>query len=157
MSIKVKYVLPIIGIMLGGMLYHGFTLLIEPHPIESFNRIVTTQHNGDHLPVNVGTVVRGQSIIITSEVVRLKSGCSSTIRRTWYDSNGNLFVENDIFRQGLIAGPENYFSEVIIPPTVKPGTLRLHTAVEFYCNSVQKLLRQGSTLKLPDIFFEVVK
>jgi hypothetical protein len=155
---KLKYVLPLIGIMLGGTLYHGFTLLIEPHPIESFKRTVSIQMNDRHVTVtNPDNVVPGQSVIITSEVVRAKDGCSSTIRRSWYDSNGNVFVDNDVYRQGLVAGPENYFSDLLIPPTVPHGTLRLRTEVEFYCNPVQKLLGRGSVLNLPDIFFQVVK
>jgi hypothetical protein len=155
---KIRYILPIIGIMLGGSLYHGFTLLIEPHPIKTFQRTVSIQMNDRHVTIdNPQGVVRGQSVIITSKVYRTKDGCSSTIRRSWYDSNGNVYVDNDVNRQGLVAGQENYFSDLIIPPTVPPGTLRLRTEVEFYCNSIQKILGRGSVLHLPDIFFQVVK
>lgn len=143
---KYRFIIPIIGISIGASLYYAFTLLQEKHPIEVFERQVSTfnAHAGD-------------DITITSDVVRTKPGCASTIRRVWYDASGNEFHETDVDRQPLGAGKENFFATLQIPPKAAEGTLRLDTSVEFYCNRVQKLLKHGSILDLPDIFFRIDK
>ena len=141
-----KYIIPAIGITIGSSLYYAVTLLQEPNPISQFNRQVSDIE-----------VYPGKSITITSDVVRTRDGCTSTIRRTWLDSNGNEYRETDVDRQALPAGEENFFVTLTIPPKVSKGTLRLHTDVEFYCNRPQKIMRHGSVLHLPDIFFRVSK
>jgi hypothetical protein len=68
-----------------------------------------------------------------------------------------VFYNTDVERQALDAGLENFYVDLVIPPTVSVGTLRLNTEVEFYCNIVQKTLRRGTNFPLPDIYFNVVK
>jgi hypothetical protein len=140
-----KLIIPIIGMSIGGALYHVYASVNETHPIESFVRNTSAER-----------VHRGEVISITSDVVRNKEGCNSTVRRIWLDSNGNELYGDDVERPRLPAGKENYYVALHIPTNVNNGVLRLRTTIEFYCNPVQKFFRVGSTLELPDIFFEVV-
>lgn len=140
-----KYIIPVIGVVLGGILYVGFSYLVEQQPITEFHRTVSAK-----------AVYPGDEVVITSEVIRSKGDCSSTLRRIWTDSNGNIVYGDDVERPELPEGKELFYASLHIPTNISTGTLRLSTTIEFYCNPIQKVFQKGDTLELPDVFFQVL-
>ena len=123
-----------------------YLLWTEPHPIEHFSRRA--------LPFVVSP---GSTVTVYAEAERTKGGCSSRVIREWIGDGGIVFERSEAFGPDLPAGKEPPLKFILkVPTNVAPGPLLLRTNVEFFCNSVQRLIG-GDVLKLNDISFEVIR
>lgn len=120
-----------------------FSMWREPHPIESFSRVIYPH-----------VVVAGQYVSVSAVVYRTKHRCSSVVRVSFVDETGTVIDRKTFSVKPPAENPERYDTQLLIPGNAKPGFLDYRVTANFRCNIVQELIG-GVDFPLPDVRFTV--